>query len=537
MRRRIFWATLGISAIALVLTGLVVALIGQRIVSSQTRDDMRRDAAAAEAILKDALAGVDNLDAVVAEVQGDAAERSTEIRRRLANLIATARRLLDVEFFDLGVVTATGEVRLVGLPGELPFVLDGTAVSAGRAQFVPFRNEDGARGLAYAQPFRVGSSSLESRAAGSAASGGTTSGLAIVLARERAVFDFRAVLRVMVLVLVGSIALSALAARVVSRRLTRDLEGLAGAARALAAGDLSVQAAESDHPELAAVTTAFNETVRRLSEAQSRERAFLMSVGHELRTPLTTIAGYAEILEDGGLDTDETNRIAAVLNTEGARLRRLVEDLMLLARLEAREFTLTRHHVDIGEILGRLASGFEDRAGRVRVRFVTEIEPVELDTDPDRVEQIVANLLENALRYTPEAGEARLSVRAARGGGAVITVSDSGSGIDPDDVPRVFEKFYVARTYRRIRPEGSGLGLSIVKELVDALGGTIAVESGDGGTVITVRLPAATSDRAPRGRGIDGLRSEGPVEQAGGPGPGDSLEFGERQRPAHPPRT
>ena len=109
------------------------------------------------------------------------------------------------------------------------------------------------------------------------------------------------------------------------------------------------------------------------------------------------------------------------------------------------------------------------------------------------MEQIAANLLEDALRYTPEAGTVTLRVGAGDAA-AVLEISDTGSGIDPEDLPYVFDKFYVARKYRRVRPEGSGLGLSIVKELVDALGGSISAQSTPSGTTITVRLPSGGPD-------------------------------------------
>ena len=284
--------------------------------------------------------------------------------------------------------------------------------------------------------------------------------------------------------------LSALFSRLLARRITRRLDGLADAATALATGDVTARAPVEGDDEVTGVARSFNEMATQLEDLHLREREFLMSVGHDLRTPLTTIAGYAEVLEEGDLAPEETDRIAGVLATETSRLRRLVEDLMLLARLEAREFTLDLEDVDVAEHVRELVDGFGPRAEQARVRLDLEVESAGVArTDPDRVDQILGNLIENALRYSPEAGSVQVRVRPVEGE-VELSVSDTGSGIDPADLPRVFEKFYVARHYRRIRPEGSGLGLSIVKQLVDALGGRVAVTSDvNEGTTVWVRLP------------------------------------------------
>ena len=285
--------------------------------------------------------------------------------------------------------------------------------------------------------------------------------------------------------------LSAIAARSLSRWLGERLSGLATAAHHLADGDLAARATEDGDDEISGLAESFNVMATQLQEAREREQEFLMSVGHDLRTPLTTIGGYAEALEEEELDGTETRRIAGVLSRETNRLRRLVEDLMLLARLEAREFTIRPEPVEVGAHLGEIAESYRDRAEASRVRLEVDIaETGVMVTDPDRLAQIAANLTENALRYTPEAGRVTFTVRPG-GNGIELSVADTGPGIDQVDLPRVFEKFYVAHKYRGARPEGSGLGLAIVKQLVDAMGGTVSADSEPGrGTRITVSIPA-----------------------------------------------
>lgn len=274
-----------------------------------------------------------------------------------------------------------------------------------------------------------------------------------------------------------------------SRDLGRRLERLSGAARTYAAGDFTARAPETGHDELAEVGHAFNDMAAEMDDLRRRERDFLMSVGHDLRTPLTTIRGYVEGLDSGTLDADDLPRIAGVLHTQTDRLGRLVEDLMLLARLESREFDLRRESVDLAAHLGEVVDGYQTRAESARVHLSRDIADVGLiDLDPDRFAQIAGNLLDNAFRYTPEEGTVAVQLRKSSSA-VYLEVRDTGPGIDRSDLPHVFERLYVAQRYRPVRAEGSGLGLSIVKELTEAMAGTIDVTSSPGsGTTVTVSL-------------------------------------------------
>jgi signal transduction histidine kinase len=162
---------------------------------------------------------------------------------------------------------------------------------------------------------------------------------------------------------------------------------------------------------------------------------------------------------------------------------------MLLSRIEAREFSLRPESVDLAAHLKGVLEGFSERADVARIVLEADLDPVGIVTiDPDRVAQVVGNLLENALRYTPEAGRVVLSLRQDHD--VRIAVSDTGPGIDVADLPHIWERLYVTARYRPVRPEGSGLGLSIVRELIDAMGASATVESSPGrGTSITVHLP------------------------------------------------
>jgi signal transduction histidine kinase len=221
----------------------------------------------------------------------------------------------------------------------------------------------------------------------------------------------------------------------------------------------------------------------RLSETRAQEHAFLLSVSHELKTPLTAIRGYAEGLrEDAVVPTEAGTVIAA----EAGRLERLVRDLLDLARLDRREFDVSRVPVDLGSVATEAVGRSAPLAAESGVDLSAEAPAGAMGMgDEGRLLQVVSNLVDNALRVTPAGG--RVVVRARPG---TVQVSDTGPGIAPEDLPHAFERFFLYRRYRGERHAGSGLGLAVVKELVAAMGGSVGVTSAQGaGTTFTVHLP------------------------------------------------
>ncbi len=289
---------------------------------------------------------------------------------------------------------------------------------------------------------------------------------------------------------IGAILAVFLAAGV-ARRIGLRLDRLGMASQQIAAGDFSVRAPDEGKDDVDRLGGAFNAMAVRLEDGRRRERDFLMSVGHDLRTPLTTLRGYAEALDAGEIEPDDLARVGGVLRRQTDRLSRLIEDLTLLSRLEAREFTLRPEPVDLAAHVRGLVEAQQTRAAEIRVSLSADVAEVGMVVvDPDRIDQIVGNLIDNSLRYTPEGGAVAVSL-AAEGDAVALAVSDTGPGIDREDLEHVFERLYVSQRYRPVRPEGSGLGLSIVKELVDAMGGFVDVASVLGeGTTVTVRIAA-----------------------------------------------
>ncbi len=292
----------------------------------------------------------------------------------------------------------------------------------------------------------------------------------------------RQILRELLVPMLVAAIVAFIAAQVLARWLAGRLEPLSAAAAAVAGGDTAVRLAVEGDDELASVAASFNSMAADLTAARHREREFLMSVGHDLRTPLTTIGGYAEALEEGAVD--DPAAVGRVMTRETNRLRRLVEDVMLLGRLEADQFTIQREPVDLGAHMREIAESFRSRAEEAGLTYRVEVADTgPVTTDPDRVAQLMANLIENALRFTPEAGAVTVRVRM-EGGLVALEVYDTGPGLEPDELGSVFERFAVGRRSTVQRPEGSGLGLAIVKQLADRLGGVVEAESrpGEGST-------------------------------------------------------
>jgi signal transduction histidine kinase len=293
----------------------------------------------------------------------------------------------------------------------------------------------------------------------------------------------------LVSILILSIAV--LVARLLGRSFVRPLEAAQAVTSQIAGGDLDARVPDppGTDPELAALAHSINSMAASLDRAQGAERQFLLSVSHDLRTPLTSIRGFAEAIEDGV--TADVLAAAGVIASEARRLERLVADLLALAMLEARRFTLQLQPLDLAGAVTATAAGFEPAAAELGLDLVAPYNgAVEATGDPDRVAQVTANLVENALRYASH----EVRVTATNGvGRPEMSVQDDGPGIAAEDLPRVFDRLFVSRP-NGDRPAGSGLGLAIVAELVSAMGGSVRAESPlgpQGGTRMVVTLPPA----------------------------------------------
>jgi len=281
----------------------------------------------------------------------------------------------------------------------------------------------------------------------------------------------------------GAVALllAALVAWQLSRRLASPLIEARDATARIAAGDLRsrVPVRAHDYAESLSLAHSINEMAQGLEEAQSRERHLLLSVSHDLRTPLTSIRGFAEAITDGAVE--DTTHAAEVIVAESRRLERLVGDLLDLTKLEAKEMSISLRPTDIAEVVSVTAEGFRPLAERGGVQLTVRVPsgpPFHQQIDPDRLAQILANLIENALTFARTSVIVTLSGPDAGASPGVrsITVEDDGPGISAAELPRVFDRFYQA-DHGPNRKFGSGLGLAIVAELASAMGATVRAES------------------------------------------------------------
>jgi signal transduction histidine kinase len=277
--------------------------------------------------------------------------------------------------------------------------------------------------------------------------------------------------------------LAAAVAALLARRLTAPLRRLGAAAGEVAAGRHPEQVPPEGTEELDELAAAFNGMSEQLALARDAERGVLLSVSHDLRTPLTSIRGYAEGIEDG---TVEPREAAAVVAREATRLERLVGDLMALARLRQGVLEVRQEPVDLAAVAREAVEGLAPRAREAGVALRLEGGPSPATADHGRTLQIVSNLLDNAIRVSPAGGE----VVVATTPGA-IAVADRGPGIPAAEIPRAFERFHLRAAAGRGSAEGAGLGLAIVHELTEAMGGSATVENlPGGGARFTVRLPS-----------------------------------------------
>jgi len=479
MRRRFTLAIVGVVAGALVVAGLGTLLL----LTLQNRRDARRD-----------------VTQLASRIAAESA-RAPSATDRVPSLVPLANFLRHTEELSIISVGPRGRARSA-LPGGLdvadlrpPSLGEGHTVSGfhGGVAFaaVPFTptGRPGTR-LAVIVTRRT--------------SGAGSAGLYFLLAAGIA------------LVVAFGVAAS------LARRITRPLVGVEQASRHIAQGDFATRAPpppRGSYPELASLSASINAMADNLERLRGQERQFLLSVSHDLRTPLTSIRGFAEALTDG--TATDTPAAAGIIAAEARRLERLVGDLLELAKLGARRFGLDLRPTDLWEVVNDTAHGFDPAAERLGLTLVVA-DPVHagplpvsdatqrlhtqslhtqplpgqplpgqplpgealprpgpvgaprVAADPDRLAQVIANLVENALSHATSG--IAVGTWYAGDGEAMVTVDDDGAGIPAQDLPHVFDRLWTT-SRGRARSVGSGLGLAIVAELVAAMGGTVRAES------------------------------------------------------------
>ncbi len=301
------------------------------------------------------------------------------------------------------------------------------------------------------------------------------------------------------LAIAGGIALlaAAVVATLISRSVTGRLARVTRAAQEMALGNYNQQLDVRGQDEVGRLAQGFNVMAREVSRSHQMMRDLLANVSHELRTPLTSIQGFSQALEEDAIGSAEERREAAgVINEETQRMRRLVDDLIDLSRLESGQVVMERERVDLADLLRACAGRFAWQLRDANAAIQLELPSLpSIEGDGGRLEQAFTNLIDNAVRHTPRGGS--ITVRAeARNGTVRVAVRNTGSYISPEELPRIFERFFQADPSRTRGTGGSGLGLAIASEVVQAHRGAISASSDKrDGTEFVVTLPLTTKGR------------------------------------------
>jgi signal transduction histidine kinase len=424
--------------IGVVVAGLVSTALAVRLFQQYTQDRTRQQ------LLREAQ-GISELYAQLAGVNEFPAKQTVE--RATGDLVYYVPS-------NPGIVPFPGGVGLRELPAD---TLDVDLLEKQKTMILDVERPDGDL-LAAAAPLRVG---------------GKVFG-AIVIATPKAELRSRWVTLVdrLAIAFAGGVLVAGALGWYLSRRITRPVLALSAAADEIARGNYDVPLPAETGDEIGHLSSRFREMAARLAESEELERNFLMTVSHELRTPLTAIRGHVSAVREGVIgDPELEEQSLAIVQLETERLERLVQDIIDLAKLDARRFTLHREEVDMEALVQRAYLSFTEEARRRGIDYEVALDAsAVITTDGDRVLQIITNLLANAFRWTPDGGRVRLALDAGDGT-VTVAVEDTGPGISRNDQERIFRAFYTRDD------AGTGLGLAIARELSVALGGRIELTS------------------------------------------------------------
>ena len=455
MTRRLAITIVGVVVATLLLAGGGTLLLSAARARATVVNDVRQQAIQLAANIGDALVLDEGLTP---------AEEAKQLRNRL-RVLSALREIVNFDDITVLVVGKDGAVQTTDLPSGLS--LDDLRLDT----------------LTTGQAFADNRGRLAFAAAPTTGPAGRQF---VVVVTRRIEAGLGAAFRLFLWAAGATILLGLGAAYLLGRRLSRPIRDASGATMQIAMGNLATRLREppsNQHDEVAELSRNINVMAATLERSRGLEQQFLLSVSHDLRTPLTSIRGYAEAIADEKVDP---KRAADVIRSESHRLERLVADLLDLAKLQARAFSFTMSAVDLSAVAHTAAAGAAGSATGISIQPVTT-GSVMVTADPDRLAQVLANLVDNAARFARTT--VMVSVRAD-GGRAVVTVDDDGPGIALIDLPHVFERLYVSRHQPARKESPSGLGLAIVRELVEGMGGEVAAGAAPGGGArLSVWLP------------------------------------------------
>lgn len=298
-----------------------------------------------------------------------------------------------------------------------------------------------------------------------------------------------------------AVLLSLILAVLISRSVARPLQQVAAAAESIAEGDYDQQIPLQGPDEVKRVAGSFNTMSAKVAAAQQAQRDFVANVSHDLKTPLTSVSGWSQAILDGtAVQPEQQKRAVQIIHNEAGRMSRMVDQLLDLAKIESGQLQLIREPLDLGQLVRDVHRNMSLRAEEKGVHLTVEAAPLAaVPGDRDRLAQVLGNLVDNAIEHTPENGRVHLSLKPYGDKAVELAVQDTGPGIPPEDLKRIFERFYQVdkSRHRTSEDRGVGLGLAIVKELVEAHNGRIIAHSQPGhGSTFFVRLPLSSAGEA-----------------------------------------
>jgi signal transduction histidine kinase len=282
-----------------------------------------------------------------------------------------------------------------------------------------------------------------------------------------------------------------LLAVLIARYITAPLEKLTAASHQMASGSFDVDVAVEREDEIGRLSRAFSTMAQRVGETQTQMRSLVANVSHDMKTPLTSILGFSQALRDETEVAADTRRMAGIIHEEAERLNGRLNDLLYLAELESGQVLLQQDDVDLEQLLERATDRIAPHVQRRGISLSVEAAGVSrVRTDAQKLERVIENLLDNARKFTPKGG--RISVRAgAAGSPAWIEIANTAEGIDPEELPHLFERFYRRDNGAQAGQAGSGLGLPIARDLAELLGGRLEASLRGDELVMRVELPSA----------------------------------------------
>ena len=300
---------------------------------------------------------------------------------------------------------------------------------------------------------------------------------------------------IIVIALIGTLIVSYF----LSSRMTRPLKTMANAAKEFAAGDFSVRVPEDNHcDEIDELATSFNNMARDLEQLEELTQGFIGNVSHEFKTPMTTISGFVDGMLDGTIPQDQQKKYLHIISEEVKRLSRMTMSMLAAAKIQSGELIISPVPFDFSEMASQILLSFEQKITAKNIEVDADLaDRLMVMGDRDHVFRAVYNLVDNAVKFINEGGTLRVTAYPA-GAFCEFSISNTGDGIAPEDIPHVFDRFYKTDRSRSRDRSGAGLGLYIVKNIINLHGGDISVRSDGGETEFSFTLPLAPAAKPPK---------------------------------------